>query len=68
MKLFNKYRTIALFLMLIAATTAWYSVILLINPVGKKPIPDRNQLYGLVIVLFVTIGGWFSDCLTLKTH
>jgi len=68
MGIFNAYRIKALFLILIVSSIGWYALILLTNSEHDVIIINNNQYIGLCIVIFLSVGGWFADCLTLKTH
>jgi len=52
--------------MTIASALGWYSVILLTHSSNSKIKIDTKQYFGLIIVLFLAVGGWFADCLIIK--
>ena len=68
MVIFNTHRMKALILILIASTIGWYSLVLLTTSEHDCVSIDNNQYIGLCILIFLSVGGWFADCLTLKTH
>ena len=67
--LFNKNRQLALFLGLISAILAWYCTVLLTNKVDNTyPIPNINQVMGLLLGMLIGIGIWIKKCLTIKPY
>ena len=70
MSVFNRNRYIALVLMLIISLIGWYTLLLLTNDFDSDvlPIPNDDQIIGLVIGLFSTVVWWFQRCYQIKVR
>ncbi len=67
MFIFNRNRYIALIGMLVTATLYWYNTILLTNNYSddKLPVPNKTQMYGLLLGLVISLMYWLQKCMTI---
>ncbi len=64
---FNRNRYFALVIMIISGILGWYSTILMTNNIEcKLPIPDNNQIIGVVIGILISIFYWINRCYTIQ--
>ena len=70
MSVFNRNRYIALALMMITSLIGWYTILLLTNDFDSDnlPVPNDDQVIGLVIGLFSTLVWWFQRCYQVKVR
>ena len=70
MSVFNRNIYISSVLMLIISLIGWYTLLLLTNDFDSDvlPIPNDDQIIGLVIGLFSTVVWWFQRCYQIKVR
>ena len=70
MSVFNRNRYIALALMMITSLIGWYTILLLTNDFDSDnlPVPNDDQVIGLVIGLFSTLVWWVQRCYQVKVR
>ena len=53
--------------MLVTATLYWYNTILLTNNYSddKLPVPNKTQMYGLLLGLVISLMYWLQKCMTI---
>lgn len=70
MSVFNRNRYIALALMMIISLIGWYTLLLLTNDFDSDvlPVPNDDQVIGLVIGLFTTLVLWVQRCYQVQVR
>ena len=63
--LFNRHRIWALAMLIIAAISGWFSLILLTNSAVKPIYVNKSQWVGLGFALLVGILVWINKCFTI---
>ena len=70
MSVFNRNRYIALALMMLISLIGWYTLLLLTNDFDSDvlPVPNDDQVIGLVIGLFTTLVLWVQRCYQVQVR